>query len=237
MLVVERFVVLRSSTNEAMVTPADFCDELIAAKKQHTSVGVPDRWSGHYTSHNALALKFERLSMSAQSSWTVSSLRIGLHEVGHAMVDVELWGKAPDCYCWAGEGAGGVAEPLGDIQNPTLDDYRNLATSACGGWAAVNLAISAGLLPAAPSGLEESHGDHGFLGDDTSDEGIVRRCAETLGESPDDLVSASKAQALAILKQRLPLLMGLANELVGMGFLEGREITARVIAVSPQAHP
>ena len=98
-------------------------------------------------------------------------LRPAIHEIGHVVVEYVLRGTARDCYTYKNEDGsyGGQTAALTGSQlagQSAEEDHISLAAEFLGGWAAVNLAISGGLLPAAPTSVETSPGDFGYFGDD-----------------------------------------------------------------------
>jgi hypothetical protein len=107
---------------------------------------------------------------------------VQFHELGHAVVEFRTFGTAPEAaYALIDGEFVGITEPTGDgkpFDEMTRDEMLASVATFWGGWAAVHLAISRGLLPAEPTGVEGRHGDRGFFGQAGSDDHWVRHFAE-----------------------------------------------------------
>lgn len=111
--------------------------------------------------------------------WTQSIERVAYHEVGHAVVDQLLSGTTSGCSLstrnneWLG-----MSPPL-SISTPFVsmgvDQFRAYVAGLWGGWAAVNLAITSGLLQEEPCWVEARPGDRGFFAGVGSDSDNIGR--------------------------------------------------------------
>ncbi len=159
-------------------------------------------------------------------------LRPAIHEIGHVVVEYVLRGSARDCYCYKEEDGsyGGQtaalasAQPTGEL---SLQENINLAAEFAGGWAAVNLAISGGLLPAAPANVETTPGDFGYFGSDN--EWVTKLAAVAEPNNPSSAEGRAKTLALNILEPHINAVHDLATFCVGAGYVSGQMVEEAIV--------
>lgn len=125
-------------------------------------------------------------------------LRLGIHEVGHVVVEYVLTGVARACFVYQ-DLDGGPGAQTGTIDGVekeamTPQDHLHLAAGYLGGWAAVHLAIEDGVLPRAPLADEQVAGDHGYIGTDQ----IYAHWAAVQANMRDPVAIMAQARAVAL---------------------------------------
>ena len=153
--------------------------------------------------------------------------RVAIHELGHGATYFLIYGLEesvavyPTEDGWAGQQPPPLKPPPGSVPS-SPQEWCDVIAWTYGGWAAVNLAITAGLLPTIP---EPRPGDQGFLGPFPADEGCAKEFAGRSGV-PDTaaLIDQARDQALSLLRPRLEGLWSLVPQLIGRGYVDGSEI-------------
>lgn len=149
-------------------------------------------------------------------------LRLGIHEVGHVVVEYVLTGVARACFVYTDkDGSYGAQtdtlEVTAAAQEMTASDYLHLAAGFLGGWAAVHLAIEADVLPPAPIEIEAVAGDHGYVG---SDEKYAHWAAKQADkENPAAILVQARELALNVLRPRLDQVVELGEVAAGSGLV------------------
>jgi hypothetical protein len=140
------------------------------------------------------------------------------------VVEYRTFGTAPDAAYALVEGEFvGTTAPSGNgkpFDRMTRDEMLASVAMFWAGWAAVHLAISRGLLPAEPTGVERRHGDCGFFGKGGSDDYWVRHFAERADPTdPTGFAEEARQLALEILRDEIHHFPDLAAEMDGVGIL------------------
>jgi hypothetical protein len=133
-------------------------------------------------------------------------LRLGVHEIGHVVVEYVLTGVARACFVFRQED-GGYGAQTDTIKAATAapqmtqQDYLHLAAGFLGGWAAVHLAVNSGALPRAPLDVEKVAGDVGYVGSDE----IYAHWAAVQADmrDPAAIVAQARNLALDVLRARM----------------------------------
>lgn len=165
--------------------------------------------------------------------WQQSFMRVAIHEVGHAVVGYVLDGVATDIavYQQGGEWVG-HNEPAGTGENTeayTREDWVRAVAGLYGGWAAVHLAIQQGHLPPAPEDVEANPGDRGFLGGPGSDQYWVDHFSQKAEPTaPEAIADEGRALALDSLKDRMALVLELADSMEGFGVLPAETLREKL---------
>jgi len=165
------------------------------------------------------------------TAWTQSERRVQVHEIGHGVIDFLTVGRTSDrAVALVGGEYVGISEPIGGGKTfAAMDRTERLQSVAgfWGGWAAVHLAISDGLLPEEPAGVESTYGDRGFLGGRLSDQGWVEHFSGLAGD-PDPIAFAEEARklALGLLEPHMATVLALAAQMDGRGVLPSEDLEA-----------
>lgn len=145
-------------------------------------------------------------------------LRLGIHEVGHVVVEYVLTGVARACFVYTHEdGSYGAhtdtQEAAAASQGMAAWAYLHLAAGFLGGWAAVHLAIEGGVLPRAPIEIEAVAGDHGYVGSD--EEYALWAATQADKEDPAAILVKARELALDVLRPRLDQVIELGGVAAG----------------------
>ncbi|WP_198152668.1 hypothetical protein [Tsuneonella dongtanensis] len=109
----------------------------------------------------------------------------------------------------------------------TANDYLHLAAGFLGGWAAVHLAVKAGMLQRAPIKIEAVAGDHGYIG---TDQIYVHWAAvQADARDPASIVAQARDLALKVLRPRLDQVLEL-GELAATSGLVNEDALSSTIA-------
>ena len=170
----------------------------------------------------------------SQTAWKSSKLRVAVHEVGHATVLYFLTGRLSEVYVYQEEGEWrGQMPGQGDEEKADASTWQSGAAFSFGGWAAVHLAITNGMLPAAPACIEVVPGDHGFLGLEPADEWQADRSAAFANpSSPKEARDVARKAALDVLSGRMQVVLELAKVLADKDFLRTDELKASFQSVN-----
>jgi len=166
---------------------------------------------------------------TAPPAWTQSKERVSFHEVGHAIVDQLAAGTTEGCCVTMVDGEWvGVNPPLEiktGFKTMSREEGRNYLAGLWGGWAAVNIAITTGLLPREPVRIEAVPGDRGFLGGPGSDDDWIKKISAIVYPAdPAGLADEARQLALGLLRPRMTAAAALADQLAGRGFLAAEDI-------------